>query len=166
MAKRKLKAAYVKRNTYKKFEKAQSVLTNIQYVQAKNEFLSKFALCEIACKSVVECYKKAQGENAKINEIKLDMRSIPAAFAKFNYEIDRHILTDIFGASKKRGQKSAKKLRDCIIHALSEDDIIEVINRRLVLFSTMNSFLDIIKKGQESNMQIKQTDRKKDLVYS
>ena len=166
MAKRKLKAAYVKRNTYKKFEKAQSVLTNIQYVQAKDEFLSKFSLCEIACKSVIECYKKAQGENAKINEIKLDMRSIPAAFAKFNYDIDRHILTDIFGASKKRGQKSAKKLRDCIIHALSEDDIIEVINRRLVLFSTMNSFLDIIKKGQESNMQIKQTDRKKDLVYS
>ena len=56
MAKRKLKATHVKRTTYKKFEKAQTVLTTFQYVQAKEEFLSKFALCEIACKSVIEYY--------------------------------------------------------------------------------------------------------------
>lgn len=163
MAKRKLKAVHVKRTTYKKLEKAQSVLTNSQYIQAKDEFLSKFALCEIACKSVIEYYKKAQDESVDIKEIKLDMRSIPAAFAKFNYEIDRHILTDIFGASKKRGQKSAKKLRDCIVHALSEEDILEVIDRRNDLYSVMDSFLDII---EEENMQTQRTDSNRELVHS
>ena len=153
MAKRKLKSAHVKRTTYRKFEKAQSVLTNFQYVQAKDEFLSKFALCEIVCKSVIEYYKKAQDESVDIKEIKLDMRSIPSAFAKFNYDIDRHILTEIFGASKKRGQKSAKKLRDCIVHALSEEDILEVIDRRVYLYSVMDSFLNIIKEGQEQDTQ-------------
>lgn len=81
------------------------------------------------------------------------MRSIPAAFAKFNYDIDRHILTDIFSASKNRGQKSAKKLRDCIVHALSEEDILEVINRKAYLYSVMDSFLNIIKEGQEQDIQ-------------
>lgn len=153
MAKKKLKATHVKCTTYKKYEKAQSVLANAQYLQAKDEFLSKFALCEIACKSVIEYYKKAQDESIDIKEIKLDMRSIPAAFAKFNYDIDRHILTDIFSASKNRGQKSAKKLRDCIVHALSEEDILEVINRKAYLYSVMDSFLNIIKEGQEQDIQ-------------
>lgn len=165
MAKRKLKATHVKRTTYKKYEKAQSVLTNVQYLHAKDEFLSKFALCEIACKSVIEYYKKAQDESVDIKEIKLDMRSIPAAFAKFNYDIDRHILTDIFGASKKRGQKSAKKLRDCIVHALSEEDILEVIDRRAYLYSVMDSFLSVIKEGQEQDTQTQEaTDAERVLM--
>lgn len=154
---KKVKTAHVKRTTYKKIEKAQSVLTNCQYVQAKDDFLSKFELCEIACKSVIEYYKKTQDKSVDIKEIKLDMRSIPAAFAKFNYDMDRHILTDIFGASTKRGQKSAKKLRNCIIHALSEEDIIEVINRRTYLYSVMDSFLNIIKDGQETDSQMRET---------
>lgn len=146
----------MKRTTYKKFEKAQSVLTNSQYVQAKDEFLSKFALCEIACKSVIEYYKKAQDESMDIKDIKLDMRSIPAAFAKFHYDIDKHILTDIFGASRIRKKKSAKKLRDGIVHALSEEDILEVIDRRTFLYSVMDSFLNIIKEVQKQDTQIQE----------
>jgi len=157
MAKKKLKEAHVKRTTYKKYEKAMTVLNDSQYVQAKNEFLAKFTLCEIACKSVIEYYKKTQDESIDVKEIKLDMRSIPAAFAKFNYNIDKHILTAIFGASKKRGQKSAKKLRDCIVHALSEEDILEVINRKTHLYSVMDSFLNIIKEGQEEETQMQET---------
>ena len=83
MAKRKLKEAYVKRATYKKYEKSMAILNNPIYVQVKDEFLAKFTLCEIACKSVIDYYKKTQNESADIKEIKLDMRSIPFAFAKF-----------------------------------------------------------------------------------
>lgn len=147
MAKRKLKAEHVKRTTYKKFEKAQSVLNNVQYVQTKDEFLSKFTLCEIACKSVIEYYKKAQNKEVDPKDTKLTMTCIPAAFSMFHYEVDGHILTDIFGSSKKRGQKSAKKLRDGIIHALSEEDIKEVIARKEYLFSAMDAFLAIIESA-------------------
>lgn len=165
MAKRKLKVAHVKRATYKKFEKALSVLTNSRYVQVKDEFLSKFALCEIACKSVIEYYKKAQDESVDIKDIKLDMRSIPAAFSKYNYDIDRRILTTIFGSDKKRGKKSAKKLRDCIVHALSEEDILEVIARKEYLYSVMDTFLTIIKEGQEQDTQAQEsTDNAKALL--
>ena len=139
----------MKRATYKKYEKSMAILNNPIYVQVKDEFLAKFTLCEIACKSVIDYYKKTQNESADIKEIKLDMRSIPFAFAKFHYDIDKHILSDIFGASKKRGQKSAKKLRDCIIHALSEEDIREVIDRKDYLYSNMDAFIAVISDGQE-----------------
>ena len=75
------------------------------------------------------------------------MKSIPAAFNKFGYEIDNHILGSIFGGSKKRGQKSAKKLRDCIVHSLSEEDIKEVIERKDSLYSSMNAFLLFIERA-------------------
>ncbi len=120
------------------------VLANAQYMQAKDEFLSMFVLCEIACKSVIEQYKKAINETVELNSIKLDMRSIPPAFSLFQYEIEKHILSSIFGASKKRGKKSAKKLRDGIVHNLSEEDIKEVMDRKEELLEHMNAFLKTI----------------------
>lgn len=76
------------------------------------------------------------------------MRTIPNAFDKFQYNIERHILTIIFSSENNQGKKSAKKLRDGIIHALSEDDIKEVIDRKEYSFKNMDLFLELIGENQ------------------
>jgi superfamily II DNA or RNA helicase len=148
LAKKKLKANNVKVTTFKRMKKALTVSSNLEYAKAKEEFLSKFTLCEISCKSVIEHYKKIQNYNVDSKSIKLDMRTIPNAFDKFQYNIERHILTIIFSSENNRGKKSAKKLRDGIIHALSEDDIKEVIDRKEYSFKNMDLFLELIGENQ------------------
>lgn len=44
-------------------------------------------------------------------------------------------------AEKKRGHKSAKKLRDGIMHAMNDDDLNEVIEREEFLYGRMDEFL-------------------------
>ena len=50
-------------------------------------------------------------------------------------------MTTIFGASNKRGEKSAKKLRDGIVHSLCVEDMDEAFNRRMQLYQEMDKFL-------------------------
>ena len=69
------------------------------------------------------------------------MRSIPSALNDYGYDIQKHILSDIFSSGKKRGSKSAKKLRDGIMHAMNEDDLNEIIDREDFLHSRMDEFL-------------------------
>ena len=60
---------------------------------------------------------------------------------KAGYQFDKDLLATIFGAAEKRGEKSAKKLRDGIAHSLCIEDIDEVFNRRVLLHQEMDAFL-------------------------
>ena len=47
----------------------------------------------------------------------------------------------------KKGSKSAKKLRDGIVHAMNEDDLKEMMARSEELFSAMNNYLSIMENS-------------------
>lgn len=84
-------------------------------MQKRRAFINKFVQCEIACKHIVESYKRHKKDLKPGEYVTLDMRHIPAAMTTYGYDIPKHILSDIFSDSKKRGKKSAKKLRDGIM---------------------------------------------------
>ena len=108
--------------------------------------MDKFTLCDLTCKSILEASNRLKKKEDKDRHVVLDMRSIPAAFATFSIQIDRNILSRIFGGTKSfknKGTKSAKKLRDGIIHAMNEDDIEEVYNRYQELMDVMDVFLSV-----------------------
>lgn len=130
----------------KDVEKAELILNNPQYTQAIIDFLSKFVVCEIACKAILA--------GAGMKNDKLNMKSIKSAVKKLNYGIEYAVLRSIFGSYKIRGSKSAKKLRDGIAHSLAENDIKEVIERKEDLFKYMDTFLDVVKKKQTSENEL------------
>lgn len=156
MKQQRKKTANVKKVATDKLSMAEKTLSNPQYISAKNDFLTLFTLCEITCKTIIVNYKKLQKEKIDVKNIKLDMRTIPHAMQTFNINIDKRILTKIFSANEQRGNKSAKKLRDGIIHALNTEDISEVISRQKELYDVMNTYLSFFKPPKSDNTDFEQ----------
>lgn len=123
-------------------------------LRCRYQFLEKFTLCEICCKAILKEYKKNNKTYSSETNLKLDMREIPAALKYAGYSIDEALLSIIFAGSgnfKKRGSKSAKQLRNGIVHNLCESDIEEVCKRYLYLCAAMDNFLNYFRQEEDTN---------------
>lgn len=130
----------LQKNIVAKIKRVSKFLTNTTLKIEKDRFLEKFMFCEVACKEVLAAYF-CEKQNVNRKDIKLNMKFIPAAMRKAEYRFDKNLLSSIFGGSIKRGNKSAKKLRDGIAHSLSIEDMNEVFTRREILHQAMDEFL-------------------------
>lgn len=138
---RKIKVDMTRNNASNKVERVKALMEDTAKMQKRRDFINKFVLCEIVCKHIVEVYKRHQKDLKPGEYITLDMRHIPAAMTLYRYSIPKHVYSDVFGSGKKRGYKSAKKLRDGIMHAMNDDDLNEVIEREEFLYGRMGEFL-------------------------
>ena len=142
------------------FQKEEYLKTNDK-LRCRYQFLEKFTLCEICCKAILKEYKKNNKTFSSEKNLKLDMREIPAALKFAGYSIEEEILRLIFAGSgnyTKRGCKSAKQLRNGIVHNLSESDIEEVCKRYTCLCATMDSFLNYFRKEIHASASRKKHD--------
>lgn len=109
---------------------------------AKNAFIEKFVLCEICCKEAIHTKTGKAVEKVQLYmpEIKKAMKS---------YAFDEEKLKKLFygkgGIYYKRGNYSAKNLRDSIIHSMSTESIQEVYERKDELDKLMDSFLKLFR---------------------
>lgn len=106
---------------------------------AKDQFIEKFVLCEIATKNVLSYY----GKEKDVKKIKMRSDTIKAALRHAQYDVDNEMLEKMFRAGKKRGERSARDLRNGIVHDLKVTDIQEVIGRKDELFNLMDRYLEI-----------------------
>lgn len=123
---------------------AKLVMSDFNTMQIRREFLDKFIVCEVICKTIIEYYHKETTGKAPSGYTKLNMNTIVAAMNYFSLAIPQYVLSGVFGGTgqyKKRGTKSAKKLRDGIMHAASREDVLEVCERIFYLNDLMDEFL-------------------------
>lgn len=145
MAKKK-KSAPAKAQAQQKLRVAITTEQDANFLAVRNRFIDKFTLCDLTCKAILEYYKKAKKREGEEIKCVLDMRVIPFAFSWANIEVKRNVLNLIFGGSKsfkKRGSKSAKKLRDGIVHAMNADDLQELVARQAELTAAMDAYLEL-----------------------
>lgn len=139
-AKRKLTLSTAK----KRLSVARTTSADMAIKIQRHDFIDKFTLCDVTCKAVLESYAKAKGTYKPGKFVDLNMKSIPHAMNYFGLSIPKHVLNGVFGGTgqyKKRGTKSAKKLRDGIVHAMNKEDISEVVSRYDDLMTLMDTFL-------------------------
>lgn len=125
---------------------AKSIANNDQYTNIRRAFLDKFTYCDVSCKAILEGYLKYKGTYNPAKFVDLNMKQIPAAMELFGLDVERNLLNSIFGGSgkyKKRGTKSAKKLRDGLVHAMNAADVNEIVDRYDELDSLMDRYLSI-----------------------
>jgi len=122
--------------------KVKTILENTAVCMAKNDFVEKFILCEIAYKTLLREYKISRNERYTEEKLTINMKQISSVLRFFSIQIESNILSHIFSSKeKRRGQKSAKLLRNGIVHSLDAGDMLEVFRRQNELQSYMNSFL-------------------------
>ncbi len=153
----KFKIDATKRNVSNKLINVKNIIADDEKKYKRNIFIDKFILCEIACKHIVKAYKRQQKSLKPGSYITLDMRHIPTAMSTYEYLIPRHILSEVFSGNNqygKRGSKSCKKLRDGIMHAMSENDLNEIIVREGQLHRSMDTFLSYFSESGIKNSSI------------
>lgn len=142
--KKKTKPKFALTITKRRLNAARSEAMDVTSKDIRRDFMDKFTLCDVTCKSVLEFYNKAKGTYTPGTFTNLNMRIIPSAMNYLGLSIPQYVLNGVFGGSgqyKKRGTKSAKKLRDGIVHGMNKEDIREVVNRNVDLNNIMDSFL-------------------------
>lgn len=139
----------VKEQVNKRLTGVNSLLSNSQVRRNKNIFLEKYMQCELACKLLLVDYhqKKASPKTVEYKEGKIRFSSVRAACQDAGVTVPEDVIKRVFSSADKRGSKSAKKLRDSIVHEMSVQDIKEVNQRFTDLCEDMDAFLDVFKSA-------------------
>lgn len=106
----------------------------------KNTFLEKYTLCEILVRNALSYYHEKKGEPTEDKNIELKYTAIGAALKMSGYKIDDNTLQMMYQMGNKRKEKSARELRNGIVHDLKVQDIMEVVNRKKDLFKLLDQF--------------------------
>ena len=109
-------------------------------------FLEEYIKCETICREMIFEYKKTTKSQEKREEIKIRVDTAKKAWGAAGYQDMSSILNYLFSSSEKRWEKSAKKLRDAIVHAQKKEDINEVDKRYKELTEYMDEYLSLIRR--------------------
>lgn len=119
----------------------------------KDQFIEKFVLCEIAIKTVLRDYHKVRGREIETENIKMGLPTIKAALKHAQYDVRNENLEKIFKAKKRRGERSARDLRNGIVHDLTKPDLQELIKRKNELFRLLDDFTTLLISDIDNNTQ-------------
>ena len=109
-------------------------------------FLEKYILCEIAAKELVVGYKNDLNDPIEYKDVKMDLRILKGAFNHYGLGIPADVTKRLFCSNNEKGKRSAKKLRDSIVHSITKQNITEVDNRFNQLIADMDMFLEAVRR--------------------
>ena len=81
-----------------------------------------------------------------LERLQVDMTQAPHALTYAGYDFDKNLLTHLFGAEKRIGRRTVKKLRDALTHSVNQKAIDELIDREEELHGYMDQFLSKIRE--------------------
>lgn len=103
------------------------------------EFISLYIQSEIFAKKLQYYYRT---DMKKTGKDELNISTLKAALKHFNLNTPDSDISDLFrGGLRKRGQKSARQLRNCYLHTLSVDDKKEIISKSTFFISKLKKFI-------------------------
>lgn len=108
-----------------------------------NQFLGKFILCELCYKDLLYNYLTEKGKPNDKRTLNIDMRQVKPVAKLFALPMSKERLSVLFGSLETRGNQSAKKLRNSIMHSINQPAIEEIVNRKDELFEVLDEFIEI-----------------------
>ena len=131
-----------KKRAASRIESIRSKLDSGNTREHLQSFLTEYFLCEMACKEMLVGYKESINDPIKYEEAKMDMRVLNPAFVLYGIEIDKETRNRLFSANTK----SAKKIRDSLVHCISKAILDILISQYEQLMGDMKLFLDSVSK--------------------
>lgn len=135
----------------------ESCISDQDTIEALDTFKNKFNVCETIYKVILAEYLRKQ-QKKKINKsvLTIKMNQVLAALKFAGYSIDKNdeeLLSKIFGGSsknRKKGDKSAKVLRNATTHGFDKTAVDEIVERKEELIGNMDTFLSMIRDFDRS----------------
>lgn len=122
----------------------EAINNNAETAQMIEDFKAKFTRCEIVYKVILSDHQQNKTGTAP-DIMFVTMKQVPYALQYAGYHFQHELLKKLFGAENKVGERSVKKLRDALTHAMKQNAIDELEQRYNELNGYMDSFLDEIR---------------------
>ena len=107
-------------------------------------FLEKYIECEVVCKELIVSYKATTKNPVNYDDVEIKLQTVKSAVYSKSLKIEENTLHRIFDATTTKGRRSAKKLRDAIVHRMPNSELKEVHHRYKDLMNDMKVFLSAI----------------------
>nr|WP_314496780.1 hypothetical protein [uncultured Peptostreptococcus sp.] len=109
-----------------------------------DDFKEKFSVCKIVYKVILEEHQYNK-TGKHLDYFKVTMTQVPYALEFAGYDFEKDLLTKLFCAEEKIGNRSVKKLRDSLTYSMNDKDVNELSDRYEELNGYMDSFLGKIR---------------------
>lgn len=123
------------------------ILLDSKTIELIEKFKSKFQICEILYKFILEKYNIDHDKNVEKEKLKLKANQAKPALKYVNFSLEDDLVNRLFGSESHVGKRSIKKIRDSLTHNLTDSAIEELKSRKDELFSDMDYFLDTIESA-------------------
>lgn len=123
----------------------QSAKANASYAHTVCCFLEKYIICEYCYKVLLKEYRIAKEKDSKPSSLNINVQEIKKVLSFAGITISDQIIDAIFSSNDKNGQRSAKKLRDNIVHQLHDSSLRESVDRFEELSTAMKLFTDSLR---------------------
>lgn len=116
------------------------------------KFLLRFVFFEAVVRLIGHYYRERTGQKKKsTSHESLNIDVVRRSFAHFGISVADERLGLLLDSKRiKRKEKSARKLRDGLVHQWQADDVKEVTDRYKALSSALTEVIDAIKARVES----------------
>ncbi|HBC3969270.1 TPA: hypothetical protein KD873_004310 [Vibrio parahaemolyticus] len=122
-------------------------LPRYELASGSEAFLLGYIAFESVSRMVWNYYRSVKA-NKKINETHapLPLPTIKSAFKAYNIKVSDVVLDTILNSEKKkRGEKSARNLRNGLVHQWKYEDRKEVLDREHELIAKLSEVIEVIK---------------------
>lgn len=124
-------------------DRLQGLLSDRMAMELVEQFKSKFSVCEIVYKIILEEHQfRKKGERP--SRMIISMNQVPFALEFAGYNFDKNLLSKLFASKTRVGNRSAKDLRNSLTHSLKQSAVNELTERFAELNGYMDAFLEVI----------------------
>lgn len=146
------KISFEEENALKKklkdeLDRLNKILLDSNTIELIEKFKSKFQICEILYKLILEKYNIDHGKDIARDKIKLNVNQVKLALKYVNFSLENDIINRLFGSESHVGKRSIKKIRDSLTHNLNNSAIDELKSRKNEIFNDMDYFLKMIESA-------------------
>lgn len=122
---------------------------SVEQLQSLNRFLNVYFQLESVLRKLCHYHREGLSKPRITKEFQsLNIQYVRSAAKSFGIRLPEDSLTEVLDSSKtKRNEKSARELRNAIVHQWSIPDIIEIAEREKILSSCMSAVLSAIEEN-------------------
>ena len=138
---------YFSRQQMKSLNKLSSSLPSYELIGGAESFLLCYISFESICRKIWNFHRSAKA-NKPINEThaSLPLPAIKKAFKEYKIKVSDTVFDNLLNSNKnKRNEKSARELRNGLIHQWKDQDRIEVIKREKELIGNLLLVINVVK---------------------
>ena len=106
--------------------------------------MERYVLCEIGYKSLLSDYKKANGDSASDENLRIEWSELKRVLKRVGIDPNSETVKTVFDGTRTKGKRNARGLRNSLAHSPNKGALDELGAKKEELFKAMDDFVELL----------------------